>query len=111
MFLTKHPHRYTQLSDAGKLIEQDNFWYGSYLSDERTPFLSERYHTFGYIYLSSPQASPCALPEFEWIIVGCDTPVFKHDEPPSRTAIAAGNVRSLAKGNAGTGTSASTEKF
>ena len=87
MFLTKHPHRYTQLSDAEKLIEQDNIWYGSYLSDERSPFLSGRYHTFGYIDLSSPHASPCALPEFEWIIVGCDTPVFKHDEPPSRTAL------------------------
>lgn len=87
MFLTKHPERYAKLSAEGILISQDNFWYGTYLSDEITPFLSERYHTFGYIDLTDPQSSNCHLPEMEWFIVGCDTPLCRGDRPPSRTIL------------------------
>lgn len=56
MFLTKHPGRYDKLRAEGKLIAQDNFWYGTYLTDETTPFLSDQYHTFGYIDLTGAQA-------------------------------------------------------
>ena len=84
MFLTKHPGRYDKLRAEGKLIAQDNFWYGTYLTDETTPFLSDQYHTFGYIDLTGAQPIDCQLPDMEWFIIGCDTPLFKGDTPPSR---------------------------
>lgn len=84
MFLTKHPERYAQLCAAKKLPAQDNFWYGTYLSDGAKPFCSEQYHTFVYIDLTGVSLEAIRLPETEWIIIGCDTLLRRDTEPPGR---------------------------
>ncbi len=87
LFLTKHPENYFRLSAEKKLLQQDNCWYGTYLSYGTEPFCSESYHTFGYLDLTDPQLLEIHLPDVEWIIVGCDTPLYRGDQPPSRAVL------------------------
>ncbi len=85
LFLTKHPERYAMLSAESKLPAQDNFWYGTYLSPDIDPFCSEKYHTFLYIDLTGTVPEKFEFPETEWIIVGCDTPLYRDSTPPERS--------------------------
>lgn len=87
MFLTKHPARYTRLAVENKLPAQDNFWYGTYLSDDIEPFCSEGYHTFVYIDYTGLSPEKPELPGAEWIIVGCDTPLYRGSAQPERTIL------------------------
>lgn len=87
MFLTKAPARYTELAKVNRLMKQDNCWYGSYLIEGAAAFHLEGYHTFVYIDLTDPLLTDIHLPDVEWIIIGCDTPLRKESQLPDRTVI------------------------
>lgn len=93
LFLTKNPERYMKLANAGKLPQQDNFWYGTtvtrpdqeyawFESGTYNWFLSiepilEDFGKFGATVKTAPpwiivgaqtgRSKNKVIPEFEWI--------------------------------------------
>lgn len=76
LFLTKNPARYLDLSGRGLLPRKDNFWYGSTVTCEESPFFRSTYHN---CFLSiEPMLGDFAgfYPEgdgIEWAIIGAET--------------------------------------
>lgn len=79
IFLTKNPKRYVELEKRGILRQNENFWYGSTITTQNTPFFySNNYHTFLSIEpilepfdkLDGLMANACGI---DWIIIGAET--------------------------------------
>lgn len=90
LFLTKNPARYLELGEKGLLPEDDNFWYGTTVTDPHTPaFHSDKHHTFLSI---EPILEPMggvdgekSLPDLvEWAIFGAETGNRKNRVVPER---------------------------
>ena len=77
LFLTKNPDRYCQLANAGKLPEQDNFWYGTSVTHKGDAFFGggHGFHTFLSIepLLEDLQADVGSSGGVRWLIVGAMT--------------------------------------
>ena len=87
MFLTKHPERYVRLAAESCLPAQDNFWYGTYLAEGIKPFYSNQHHTFLDIDLTGAVPAELEPAEPEWMIVGCDTPLYRDSIPPEQSVL------------------------
>lgn len=77
LFLTKNPQRYCNLLTVGKLPKQDNFWYGTTLTNKGARFFGGAfgYHKFLSIeplreYLDVGLGS---FSDIEWIVLGAET--------------------------------------
>lgn len=79
LFLTKNPKRYIELAQKGKLPEDDNFWYGSTITNPEMPaFFSDKHHTFVSI---EPVLAPFKdedkknsfVGKVDWAIFGAET--------------------------------------
>lgn len=70
MFLTMNPNRYKELLDAGQLIQADNCWYGTRLTEKSKVFTADGYHTFVCIEPMSLFTERMEIPNVEWIILG-----------------------------------------
>lgn len=78
IFLTKNPKRYIELAQRGILRNADNFWYGSTITNQTTPFFySKNHNTFLSI---EPISEPFDkidnlkhLDDTDWIIIGAET--------------------------------------
>lgn len=90
LFLTKNPARYLELGKKGLLPEDDNFWYGTSVTDPNmTAFYSFKHHTFLSI---EPILAPFGLPEgvsplsdtADWAIFGVETGNRKNKVVPER---------------------------
>ena len=88
LFLTKNPGRYMQLAKAGKLPEEDNFWYGSTATDPEMVFWwSDYHHTFVSI---EPMLAPFdeigadAVKKVDWLIIGAMTGAGSKNHQPKR---------------------------
>lgn len=104
LFLTKNPKRYIELSKRGILRNKDNFWYGSTITNQITPFFySDTYHTFLSI---EPILEPFDNFEgllritsgIDWIIIGAETGNRK-DKPVPKPSWIANIVDVAVKGN------------
>lgn len=88
LFLTKNPARYTEIAKAGKLPEDENFWYGSTATTPDMPFWwSGRYNTFVSIepmMQPFPSAGDIAVKKVGWVIVGAMTGPGSKNHPPKR---------------------------
>lgn len=76
LFLTKNPARYTSLAKAGILPNGENFWYGSSVPTQETPFWwSNSHNTFVSIepMIGSFAKSPCMCSTLNWVILGAMT--------------------------------------
>lgn len=85
LFLTKNPKRYEELSRQGILVEQDNFWYGTRISENTEAFSSERYHTFICMEPLGPFAEDYPIPPTEWIILGYEDLLPSKRNMPKRS--------------------------
>lgn len=90
LFLTKNPARYLELGKKGLLPEEDNFWYGTSITDPEMPaFVSDGHHTFLSI---EPILAPMGIPggeislaeTAEWAIFGAETGNRKEKVVPDR---------------------------
>lgn len=85
LFLTKNPERYTSLAMAGTLPNGENFWYGSSVPTQETPFWwSNNHNTFVSIepMIGSFAKSPCMYSTLNWVILGAMTgPGSKQHQP------------------------------
>lgn len=92
LFLTKNPARYIELAEAGILPEDDNFWYGSTVTDPDMPaFYGGKYKTFVSI---EPILKPFNEPgkdgiadTVDWAIFGAETGTRKNKVVPERSWI------------------------
>ena len=88
LFLTKNPVRYIRLSAAGKLPEDDNFWYGSTMTTQEDMYWwSERHNTFISIEPLLEQINLNAdLQEHkvDWAIIGVMTGPGSKEHRPER---------------------------
>lgn len=88
LFLTKNPERYMQLARAGKLPEEDNFWYGSTATTPDASFWwSEYHHTFVSIEpMLAPfeTGGPDEIRKVEWVIIGAMTGTGSKKHQPKR---------------------------
>ena len=88
LFLTKNPSRYMKLAEAGKLPEEQNFWYGSTVTDPEMPFWRSKYHnTFVSIEpLLAPfeRAGEVAEKKVGWVIIGAMTGPGSRLQQPKR---------------------------
>lgn len=93
LFLTKNPKRYLELATAGKLPENDNFWYGTTITDPDVKgFYSDSHHTFISI---EPILKPFEKPSepkglsdlTDWAIIGAETGNRKDKVVPERSWI------------------------
>ena len=86
LFLTKNPQRYQELAAAGKLPQEDNFWYGSTVTGPDEPFWwSEKHNTYVSIEpLLKPfeEVGANAVKKVGWVIIGAMTgPGSKFRQP------------------------------
>lgn len=86
LFLTKNPERYTSLAMAGILPNGENFWYGSSVLTQETPFWwSNSHNTFVSIepmMEAFPSAGDCPVKKVGWVIMGAMTgPGSKAHQP------------------------------
>lgn len=77
LFLTKNPVRYIYLAEKGLLPKNENFWYGSTVTDDSMPaFYAEGYNTFVSI---EPVLAPFEsgdngiADKVDWAIIGAET--------------------------------------
>lgn len=89
LFLTKNPARYIDLCNAGLLPIEDNFWYGSTVTNADMPmFYADKLHTFvsAEPILGSLTEEMHGEPlEFmDWIILGAETGNRKDKVIPKR---------------------------
>lgn len=93
LFLTKNPKRYLELATAGKLPENDNFWYGTTITGpDVRGFFSDKHHTFASVEpILEPFSNvegPNSLPELtDWVIVGAESGNRKDKVVPERAWI------------------------
>lgn len=81
LFLTKNPIRYPELLKKGLLPMDENYWYGSTITDEETPFFADpRFNTFVSIepllkpfQSRMPPGMGDGLSHIKWIIIGAET--------------------------------------
>lgn len=77
LFLTKNPGRYMNLAEAGKLPENDNFWYGSTTTTPDDVFWwSDCHNTFASIEPMLEEfdtAGDCPIKKVDWIVIGAMT--------------------------------------
>ena len=77
LFLTKNPGRYMNLAEAGKLPENDNFWYGSTTTTPDDVFWwSDCHNTFASIEPMLEEfdtAGDCPMKKVDWIVIGAMT--------------------------------------
>lgn len=94
LFLTKNPKRYLELAVKGKLPTDDIFWYGTTVTNPKTPaFYSDEHHTFVSI---EPILEPFAFTDVDelfvastdWAIIGAETGNRKDKVVPERSWIA-----------------------
>jgi protein gp37 len=73
LFLTKNPSRYEK--DIEKCISYDRFWFGTTVTDEKTPyFFSNSHNTFLSIEpIQSDFSKALSHPFVKWVIVGAET--------------------------------------
>jgi protein gp37 len=73
LFLTKNPERYIEFSK--KLPKADNFWFGSTITNEITPFFrSNKRNSFLSIEpIKSSFADGIDLLDIQWVIIGVET--------------------------------------
>lgn len=86
LFLTKNPQRYQELAAAGKLPQEDNFWYGSTVTGPDEPFWwSKKHNTYVSIEpLLKPfeEVGADAVKKVGWVIIGAMTgPGSKFRQP------------------------------
>ena len=94
LFLTKNPQRYIDLYNAGLLLEGDDYWYGSTVTDDEMPmFYSDEFHTFASM---EPILGPFdkkvereAVEYMDWFILGAETGNRKDKVVPKREWIEA----------------------
>ena len=70
MFLTMNPKRYAKLLEANLLIQADNFWYGTRLTEKADVFTADGYHSFVCIEPMGLFAERMEIPAVEWILLG-----------------------------------------
>lgn len=70
LFLTMNPARYFELLKAGKLVQADNFWYGTRLAEGGPVFTAEGYHSFVCMDPMGLYSERMDIPEVEWILLG-----------------------------------------
>lgn len=70
MFLTMNPQRYRELLEAGLLMQADNCWYGTRLTEKSEVFTANGYHTFVCIEPIGLFAERMEIPNVEWILLG-----------------------------------------
>lgn len=70
MFLTMNPKRYFELMESGLLVQQDNFWYGTRVTQNIQAFTADGYHTFLYIDPIGRFVERYVLPPAEWMLLG-----------------------------------------
>lgn len=70
MFLTMNPERYVKLLEAGLLVQADNFWYGTRLTEKSDVFTADGYHSFVCIEPMGLFAERIEIPAVEWILLG-----------------------------------------
>lgn len=93
LFLTKNPERYFRLAKAGKLPEDDSFWYGTTTAHPEDPlFFSDHHHTFVSVEpilepFTADDRSRDAIKETEWAIFGAETGNRKDKVVPERSWI------------------------
>ena len=81
LFLTKNPIRYPKLVKKGLLPMEENYWYGTTITDEKTLFFMDaRFKTFVSIepllkpfQASVPAGMGDGLNQVKWIIIGAET--------------------------------------
>lgn len=90
MFLTKNPARYIELHDKGLLPKDNNFWYGSTVTNDEMPiFFSDSHLCFVSIepMISKFKANSRtrkALAYVDWIIIGAMTGPGSKEQQPKR---------------------------
>jgi len=74
LFLTKNPQRYLELDKLAILPRKGNFWYGSTVTNENTPyFYSDKHNTFLSVEpMQGPMHGTGTLAT-DWVIVGAET--------------------------------------
>lgn len=74
LFLTKNPQRYLELDQLAILPRKGNFWYGSTVTNENTPyFYSDKHNTFLSVEpMQGPMHGTGTLAT-DWVIVGAET--------------------------------------
>lgn len=90
LFLTKNPARYIELAEAGLLPKDDNFWYGSTVTNPDMPaFYGGGYKTYASI---EPILEPLGKPgkgsiadAVDWAIFGAETGNRKEKVVPERS--------------------------
>jgi protein gp37 len=91
LFLTKNPKRLCELTNNGKLPKQNNFWYGSTITDHDGKRFNGRFSDKTFISIE-PILEPlnAGLGSFgsaKWIIVGAETGNRKNKVVPERAWI------------------------
>lgn len=86
LFLTKNPHRYTELAMDKKLPKNENFWYGTTVTHEKSQYFGgiARYNTFLSIepIMGNLHAGIGSFGSARWIILGAMTgPGSKYHKP------------------------------
>lgn len=89
LFLTKNPARYIDLCNAGLLPLEDNFWYGSTVTDDGMPmFYADKLHTFvsaePLLGSLTEKMNGEPLEFMDWIILGAETGNRKDKVVPKR---------------------------
>ena len=65
-----NPKRYFELMESGLLVQQDNFWYGTRVTQNIQAFTADGYHTFLYIDPIGRFVERYVLPPAEWMLLG-----------------------------------------
>lgn len=89
LFLTKNPARYIDLHHAGLLPVEENFWYGSTVTDADMPmFYADKIHTFvsaePLLGSLTEQMHGDPLEFMDWIILGAETGKRRDQVIPKR---------------------------
>lgn len=91
LFLTKNPARYIELDHLGKLPKNDNFWYGSTVTNPDTEFFfSDEHHTFLSIepLLAPFERNPMRpIKNMDLFIIGAETGTQANKVVPERSWI------------------------
>jgi len=65
-----NPGRYAELLEAGLLVQADNFWYGTRLTERGDVFTADGYHTFICMEPMGLFSERMDIPPVEWILLG-----------------------------------------
>lgn len=88
LFLTKNPDRYCELANAGKLPQEENFWYGTTVTHKGDVAFADgiRYNTFLSIepLMENLEVGVGSFGSVRWIIVGAMTGTGSKKHQPKR---------------------------